>query len=264
MRSVPVAKLHGTHNDFVLIDERTPQLTAYPDLAKKWCERHGSIGADGLLVIAPSLTADVKMRIFNPDGGEAEMCGNGIRCLARYLHEAGAREDLRVETTAGVIETHVESHKDGNYWIRVKLGPPKFEKRELTDERATFVSLGNPHVVLFVKGLDDVDLDATAASFNAKIPGGTNVHVAAQVTADRFVVRHVERGAGKTLACGTGAVAVAVAAISRGLTKSPVFLDVPGGRLMVEWDGIGEAFLHGDAVRVFDTTMPLGDHFLLA
>jgi diaminopimelate epimerase len=255
MSLVPVTKMHGTRNDFVLVDERTERITNFPEFATSICDRRTGVGADGLLVLLPSTTADIRMRIFNADGSEAEMCGNGIRCLATYVREEGGAADLVIETVGGPISTTITSGAP-NYAVRVKMGTPKFSKADRPDDNVAFVSLGNPHVVLFAKGLDDVDLDDIGPKYNAKIPGGTNVHVAVKSGPSRLLVRHWERGVGKTMACGTGAVACAVAAIQRGDVKSPVEVNVPGGRLMVEWDGANEATLEGPAVRVFDTEFP--------
>nr|MDQ6930584.1 diaminopimelate epimerase [Candidatus Eremiobacteraeota bacterium] len=159
-----------------------------------------------------------------------------------------------VETLAGVIQTSVVSQSP-EYGVRVNMGNPKFAKNDNAQADIAFVSLGNPHVVLFVKALDDVDLDVMGAQYNRQIPGGANVHVVVKAGPSRLLVRHFERGAGRTMACGTGAVACAAAAIARGEVSSPVEVNVPGGRLVVEWDGKGEAFLTGPAVRVFDTTV---------
>lgn len=263
MPTVPVTKMHGTQNDFVLIDERTARLADYPQMARIICDRHTGVGADGLLVILTSLSADVQMRIWNADGGEAEMCGNGVRCVARFLHEAGSRDELGIQTAAGTIDTQIISAVP-DYTVRVRVGVPKFERRENAADNVAFVVVGNPHLVIFVSGLDDVDLDAEGTRYNALIPGGTNVHVATKAGPSRMLVRHWERGVGRTMACGTGAVAVAAAAIQRGDVKSPVEVNVPGGRLIVEWDGTGDAYLTGPAVRVFDADFKIPKTLLAA
>lgn len=263
MAQVPVTKLHGTRNDFVLIDERPEQrVSNYSEFAKIVCERHTGVGADGLLVLSKSSSADVQMRIFNADGSEAEMCGNGIRCVARYVHEREHTEQLRIETKAGPIGTKVLG-TEPQYSIRVAMGTPVVKKRERLDD-ASFVSLGNPHVVLHSKSFDDYDLDVTGPKWNAQEPGGTNVHVAVKAGPSRLLVRHWERGAGRTLACGTGTVAAAAGAIARGDVVSPVEVNVPGGRLLVEWDGTGEAYLTGPAEHVFDTSIAVADALLAA
>ncbi|GAC1357360.1 MAG: diaminopimelate epimerase [Vulcanimicrobiaceae bacterium] len=262
MTFVPVTKMHGTRNDFVLVDERTARIANYPEFARLVCDRHAGIGADGILLVLMSQSADARMQIFNADGSEAEMCGNGMRCFARYLHDMGGPSDLRVETRAGVIETSIMSGPP-NVTVRVAMGIPKFTKRETLSSDIIFVDMGNPHVVLFAKGLDDIELDEVGPKYNAQEPGGINVHVAVKAGPSRLLVRHWERGVGKTMACGTGAVAAAAAAIQRGDVQSPVEVNVPGGRLVVEWDGSNAATLAGPAARVFDTKIDISDALLV-
>ena len=250
---VPLTKLHGTRNDFILIDHRDRQFENYSALARSLCDRHSSIGADGLLVILPSERADVRMRIFNPDGSEAGMCGNGIRCVAAYLVEDGAPRELRVETLAGAIETYARRNGD-RYTVRVRLPAPQIMPAE-ENPNGYVVQAGNPHVVIFGDTVEGVDLPAIGPVISSKYEGGANVHAAVRRAADRLEVRHWERGVGPTLSCGTGAVAAAAAAIYRGIVQSPVSVVVPGGELIVEWDGAGDAWLTGEAVRIFDTAV---------
>ncbi len=245
--------MHGARNDFIVADARRQSIPDPSALAVRLCDRRSGIGADGLLLVEPSDVAHVRMRVVNADGSEAEMCGNGIRCLARYLDEAGEGATLRIETDAGVIETCV-LEREPEYRVRVAMGTPRFETRALDIGDAHFVSLGNPHVVLLRRS-DDIDLVATALELQRSpaLPEGANVHVAV-VEGDRALrVRHWERGVGLTQACGTGAVASAATAIRLGLVRSPVDVKVPGGELVVEWDGEGEAHLTGPAERVFET-----------
>ncbi len=252
---VRLVKMHGARNDFIIADARREPVPDPRALAVRLCDRRGGIGADGLLVVEPSEVAHVRMRIVNADGSEAEMCGNGIRCLARYLDEAGEGAALRIETGAGIIETRVVE-REPEYLVRVAMGRPRFETRALELDESHFVSLGNPHVVLLRRSLDDVDLVATALQVQRapELPEGANVHVAV-VGEPGLRVRHWERGVGLTQACGTGAVACAATAIRLGLARSPVDVEVPGGTLRVEWDGEGEAFLTGPAERAFETTV---------
>lgn len=253
---VALTKMHGTQNDFVLVDARERALADPAAFARLVCDRHVGVGADGLIVLGPSALADVRMQIFNADGSEAEMCGNGIRCAARWLDEAGFAERVRFETLAGPIETAVEARAP-EFLVRVTLGVPRIQRLELRGEtRVASVDLGNPHVVIFNDDVDAVDLTRLARGIQAspRFAGGTNVHVAA-LDRDVLQVRHWERGVGLTRACGTGAVAAAAVAIADGLLTSPVAVDVPGGRLSVAWDGVGSASLTGPAVRVFDTVI---------
>ena len=253
----PVTKMHGARNDFVVLDQRNARIDALPAFARWVCDRRAGIGADGLITIEVSAVADVQMRIFNADGSEAEMCGNGIRCAARWLDEAGDGERLRFETRAGVVETAIVS-REPEYLVRVAIGTPHVAAQPVPFVAdARFVDVGNPHVVLFRERIEDVDL-ATVATRLQTVDGfanGTNVHLAAVEGKGALRVRHWERGVGLTMACGTGAVACAAAAIERKLLRSPVNVSVPGGRLLVEWDGVGGAFLTGPAVRVFDTAV---------
>lgn len=256
MSALAVTKLHGTLNDFILLDGRSRNGLDLAALARRVCDRRSAIGGDGLLVILPSESADVRMRIFNADGSEAEMCGNGIRCVARYLAESGEGERLQIETLAGIISTEV-LERDGKFLVRVDMGEPKLQHRALPVANADFVSLGNPHVVIFARDPYAIDLVATGERMqhDPAFPEGTNVHIAVPVSMHRVDVRHYERGVGLTHACGTGAVASAVAAIHRGIAASPVDVHVPGGVLRIEWEGSGSAFMTGPAVRVFDTTL---------
>jgi diaminopimelate epimerase len=251
----PVTKMHGARNDFIVLDRRRSRIDELAALARWACDRRAGIGADGLIAIDESTLADVRMRIFNTDGSEAEMCGNGIRCAARWLDEAGEGDRVRFETLAGVVETSVVA-REPEYLVRVAIGAPRVSPEPVRFmEEARFVDVGNPHVVVFRGRVDDVDLTMLATRFQAvpRFPNGTNVHLASIDGENALRVRHWERGVGLTMACGTGAVACAAAAIERNLVESPVEVRVPGGRLVVEWDGTGQAFLTGPAVRVFDT-----------
>lgn len=252
MRRVAVTKMHGARNDFVVLDARAQAVDDLPALARMLCDRHTGIGADGLLVIGTGQNADASMRVINPDGSEAEMCGNGVRCVARFLDEAGEGGDLRISTLAGIITTHVVERGD-TYRVRVAVSTPQIERRSGDD---VFVRVGNPHVAKFRYSVDDLDLEAEGRRMQDVIPGGINVHIVAVEGPSELRVRHYERGAGLTMACGTGAVASSVAAIDRGDVSSPVLVHVPGGDLTIEWDGT-DAYMTGPAVRVFETTIEL-------
>lgn len=250
---VPVTKMQGTRNDFLVIDERNEGHGDLHEFARRFCDRRGGIGADGLLVLEPSTRADVRMRIINADGSEAETCGNGLRCVARYLEEGGEGDTCTIETLAGLHNAHVLSLSP-EYLVRVSMGSPEFEDRDLPFTTAVFVTLGNPHVVLFAESLESVDLEAAAAELatGPGFEGGCNVHVAVVWGRSELRVRHWERGVGFTQACGSGAIACAAAARSRGLVVAPVDVHVPGGLLRVDWDERGTAFLTGAAERVCD------------
>jgi diaminopimelate epimerase len=252
--SVPVVKMNGTHNEFVVVDARETPLDDPVAFAKRICDPERGLGADGLLVALCSPTADVRMRVINADGSEAEMCGNGIRCLARYLDEHDGRAEAVVETIAGPIATRVLSRDP--YLVSEVMGTPRVgAPHEVAGYAATPVDLGNPHVVIFVDDLAAIDVRTLGPRIECdpRYPHGTNVHFA-QIDGDRLRVAHWERGAGATAACGTGAVAcAAVAILTRGF-RSPVTLAVPGGTLRVEWTPGERATLIGDAVVEFAAT----------
>lgn len=246
MSPVAVTKMHGTFNDFVILDLRSSENVDLPAFARDLCDRRGGVGADGVIVLQPSEIADVRMRVINADGSEAEMCGNGARCAARFLAACGEGTHFRFDTLAGIVVAEIVP-PDG---VRLNVGVPRFENRELPFENADFVSLGNPHAVIFVDVLDEADVEA----LGRRTPE-INVHIAQVLDRKHLRVRHHERGAGLTYSCGTGAVACAAAALRRGLVESPVDVNVPGGHLLVEWDGTNEAFLTGPAVKVFDAVV---------
>ena len=270
MSRVAITKCQAAGNDFILLDDTDSSHEDYPALARSLCDRRFGVGADGLLVLsAPTSThADAAMRIFNADGSEAEMCGNGIRCLARYRYErvSGAARTGVVETNAGIIHTEImESAPDFN--VRVALGVPKAHDgaTTLVDGRSTAaidVDMGNPHVVAFVDGdLGAFDLVAfaRAAARSGRYPDGVNVEIAA-IQAGQIAMRVHERGVGETMACGTGACAVAIAAIVSGRATSPVAVTMPGGDVTVEWPGEGRpAMLTGGAELVFDAVVDVPD-----
>lgn len=248
-----VTKMHGARNDFVVVDCRTDALDL-ATFARFACDRRAGIGADGVIAIESSTIGDVRMRTINADGSEAEMCGNGIRCAARWLDEAAQGDRIVFDTPAGLVRTEIVS-REPEYLVRVAMGSPSISAIPHVLPVATFVDLGNPHVVVFERRIEAIDLEALAEHFvkSTQFPGGANVHVVEPLTNHSIRVRHWERGVGLTQACGTGAVASAAVAIAKGLARSPVEVFVPGGRLVVEWDGEGNPSLIGPAVRVFDT-----------
>ena len=249
-----VTKMHGAQNDFVVFDRRSDGAFDAASFARWACDRRAGIGADGCILLESSRTADVRMRTVNADGTEAEMCGNGVRCAARWLDEAGEGERIAFETHAGIVRTEIVA-REPEYLVRVAMGRPNLRERTLPMLRdAAFVEIGNPHVVIFRPSVDQLDLEAVAEALQHEplFAFGTNVHVAA-IDERSLHVRHWERGVGLTMACGTGAVACAAVAIERNAVTSPVEVFVPGGRLVVEWNGIDDAYLVGPAVRVFDT-----------
>jgi len=261
-----ITKMHGTGNDFVVINAMAEKLPA--DLvafSKKIADRHYGVGCDQVLLIDKSNIADFKMLIFNNDGSQVEMCGNGIRCLARYVYEKGLtkKKKITVETLAGIKIPEIIGDK-----VRVNMGKPSFVSKDwksgetiskpLTIEDQTFtatlVSVGNPHCVIFV----DKITDELVHKYGPKIennrelfPNRINVEFIKKISQNEIEMRVWERGAGETLACGTGSTAAAIAAIKNGFTKSNVIVHLIGGNLEISWDG-SDAFMTGPAEFVFE------------
>jgi diaminopimelate epimerase len=247
-----IVKTNGTGNDFVLVDERETPLADPVGFAVRVCDRAQGIGADGVLLIGASATAHASLRIINSDGSEAEMCGNGMRCVGRYLDEHDQLGEAIVETLAGRIGTRVLTRAP--YRVAVEMGEPLIgEPHEIAGYTATPVDLGNPHVVIRVDDVDDVVLhiDGPLIERDLRYPAGTNVHFVSGHSG-HWRVRHWERGAGPTQACGTGAVATAAVLIEAGDAQTPVELNVPGGVLEVDWTLGFRATLIGDAVREYE------------
>ena len=253
-------KAHGTGNDFVVVEDLTDRYRITPELVRAVCDRHFGVGADGLIRIAPGTEAPFYMDYRNADGSVAEMCGNGVRVVGKYLGDrglVGATCDL--ETRAGVkhLELHADDRGDIDR-VTVDMGPPTLDDErtlEVDGEKvtATCLSMGNPHAVVFV---DDVDkapvptLGPAVETHPAFSPDKTNVEFAQVV--DRATVRQRtwERGVGETLACGIGACAVAVAAQVRGLAGRPLVVELRGGRLELDWTPGGTVRMTGPAREV--------------
>jgi len=248
-------KMHGCGNDFLIFNPGEVGGADLPELARRACDRHFGVGADGILVPAPSEVADLEMVYFNSDGSPSEMCGNGLRCLARYAKDFGLIEveALTVATGAGIKK--VLLFGDGS--SRVDMGPPEFGSEvELGGFRFLHVSMGNPHAVAFLGNESDVEaLDLREAGPPVEndpvFPEKTNVEFAS-VRGDHDVrMRIWERGAGETLASGSGSCAVAVAAVRLGLAGSPVRVSLDGGVVEIEWAGEGEpVYMTGPAAYV--------------
>ncbi|MBL7209187.1 MAG: diaminopimelate epimerase [Dehalococcoidia bacterium] len=276
------AKLQATGNDFILIDASNLERN-WERLARSMCQRRFAVGGDGLILLLKSRLADFRIRIFNSDGSEAEICGNGLRCLARYVIDRGLAEadkELTVETPAGV--KRIKSHSDGRF--QVDMGMPMFRPEEIPvavtvdiipvvdypvnaggrELLLTFVSMGNPHGVCFVQELADFPLSELGPimQHHDLFPQRLNFEIARVVSRSEIIARVWERGAGETLSCGSGACAVAVAAQLHGYVDSEVDVILPGGRLGVVWDGKGEVYLSGGAELVFTGEWPDRDLLL--
>jgi diaminopimelate epimerase len=242
--AIDAVKMHGTENSFILIDERPPRLEAYAALARRLCVHDSEFrGADGLLVVrdAPGFAAG--MRIFNRDGSEAEMCGNGVRCVARYLAD---RDPFEAQVDIGPVTFPNDA--------RAETAPAAGAIWTFYD-----VSVGNPHAIVFVPDVSEPDLEALGVTLNwvERFASGTNVHIVEVVDSSTLRVRHYERGVGLTQSCGTGAVAAAAAAIRVHGVSSPVTVVVPGGTLRVDWQPGENARLTGPAETMFERTISL-------
>jgi diaminopimelate epimerase len=272
MSTLPFRKLHGTANDFVYVDARGGLPADPAVLAPRICDRHRGIGADGLILLLDSSSADCRMRIFNVDGSTAEMCGNGIRGFAKYVLDHGlVRADpLRVETDAGVKTITVRRDGGKVASITVDMGPPEWDGRRIpVDADGTVlerslavngrnwtvscVSMGNPHCVVFVDDPGTLALAEIGPAFERHpfFPRRVNTEFIAVESKERLRMRVWERGAGETLACGTGACAAAVVAARTGRTGRHVTVALPGGELEIDWRADDHVYMTGDAVEVF-------------
>ena len=274
-------KVQGAGNDFILVEASEVNLD-WSQMAVAMCDRHFGIGADGLLVLLPpSHLADFQMHIFNPDGSEAEACGNGLRCLAKYVIDMGlaksGAQEISVETIAGMRKVKIYRARGKLTKIQVGMGEPKFGAKDipvviepgLVDIKPmlshhvpiggrelllNFVSMGNPHAVYFGQyPVADFPLSQLGPEVeqHKMFPNRVNFEVARVMSRRQIEARVWERGVGETLACGSGACAVAVAAQLLGYIDNKVDIKLPGGTLEVEWDKVGEVLLGGPAEIVF-------------
>jgi len=273
-------KMHGAGNDYVYVDCFEQPLPNHPDqLARRVADRHFGIGGDGLILICPSEVADARMRMFNADGSEAEMCGNGIRCLAKYLYDHGQckKETLRIETGAGILKLELEIAGDRVRQVRVDMGQPVLEPQNIPTTlpgnpdiaktpvveaalpvagnvlKVTCVSMGNPHCVTFVDQLNDhwVLEIGPQVETDRHFPNRVNAEFVERISAGEVRIRVWERGSGETLACGTGACAVCVAGVLTGRTDRKILAHLPGGDLKLHWAPDDHLYLTGPAVEVF-------------
>jgi len=251
-------KSHGIGNDFVIIEDTEGYDIS--GLARLLCDRHFGVGADGLLVYEGSSIADFRMRMFNPDGTEAEMCGNGIRCITLYGYKKNPKKAFKVETKIGVLDCEVTSTDP--FKVKVNMGQPREirpHSLRLDDKifDLTLVSMGNPHAINFVEDVYSIPLRDLGPKIenHPDFPNRTNVEFVQVVDKNHLVVRVWERGAGETLACGSGACAVAVASIVNNHTDNLVEVVLPGGKLSIEWDRERGIFMEGPAEEVFKGTL---------
>ena len=274
-------KVQGLGNDFILVNGLEEELKDldFSGLAVEMCNRHFGVGADGLVLLLPSDRADIYMRIFNSDGSEAEMCGNAIRCVAKYLYERGLvrKEKIEVDTPAGIRVPELLLEAGRVRAVRVDMGEPRLERHEIpmtgpagqvVDEpleidgveyRITAVSMGNPHCILFFPNLDEELLKTLGPRLEVHeaFPRRTNVEFVQVISRDEIKMRVWERGAGLTLACGTGACAAAVAAFLNGYTGRKVTVHLTAGDLNIEWSEDNHLYMTGPAEEVFSGAYPL-------
>ena len=274
-QGVRFTKLQATGNDFILIDAGELEHD-WPTLAKAMCHRHFGVGADGLILLLKSSVADFGMRMLNPDGSEAEVCGNGLRCFARYVAARGLigdKSELAIDTIAGVRRVQAAAGR-----FVVDMGRPELRPEAIPvvlpvditpvldyplrvggkELPLTFVSMGNPHGVCFIEGVFEFPLSelGPVVEQHEMFPQRLNFEVASVMSRKEISARVWERGAGETLSCGSGACAIAVAAQLHGYVDNTVDVALPGGCVTVEWDGKGAVRLIGDAHLTFTGEWP--------
>jgi diaminopimelate epimerase len=271
-------KMHGAGNDYVYVDcfrDKPPKDA--PVVSRTISDRHKGIGSDGLILICPSERADARMRMFNADGSEAEMCGNGIRCVAKYVYDHGiaCKPALTIETGRGVLTLDLQVENGKVQRVRVNMGQPILEAQRIPTTlpggpplnvelpqhglRVTCVSMGNPHCVTFVEELTDALVLGAGPKVerDPAFPHRVNVEFVKVNRPDDVTVRVWERGSGETLACGTGACAVCVAGVLTGRTQRQITAHLPGGDLELDWSAKdNHVYLTGPAVEVFSGEWP--------
>ena len=276
MSKIPFTKMHGCGNDYIYIDVLQHPIDAPQEAAVKWSDRHKGIGSDGLVLIdkSPDSRADYSMRIFNADGSEAMMCGNASRCIGKYLYERGltTKTEIHLLTLSGikVLSLHVKDNIVES--VTVDMGEPVFEDKNLFNpilaqsqslplalwrgdggEAGTFVSMGNPHYVIFTEDVDQVGETGRGLEYHPAFPQRCNIEFA-RIEADGSIRTRVwERGSGITQACGTGACATAVAAFKTGRAGRTSQIVMDGGTLSIEWrESDNHVYMTGPAEFVFD------------
>ena len=286
-------KMHGLGNDYVYVNCFKEDIKDPSSLAQKISDRHFGVGSDGLILITPSEKADVRMRIFNADGSEAEMCGNGLRCVAKYTLDHKLVESkgtfslsgdqqfehsLDIETGNGVLKVGLKTAPDGKVSnVCVNMGQPILTPKEIpvdldgdsavnvpiaiNEQKLNFsaVSMGNPHAVFFCDDVDGIDLETIGPMIETHrfFPNRVNVHFVQVLSRNEFKMRTWERGSGITLACGTGACACAVAAFLNGLCERKCRANLPGGALMLDWlEADNCVYMTGSATEVFEGDWP--------
>ncbi len=279
---IKFTKMEGIGNDYVYINTFEQKVLNPSELSKKISDRHFGVGSDGLILIGSSDIADFKMSIYNSDGSQAEMCGNGIRCVAKYVYDKGLTDktEITIETLAGVkkVDVIIESDKVSlvkvdmgepilkadkipviNYTVEKSLNGETFVKTKVNEYDFTTVSMGNPHAVSFVESLDfDISKIGPTIENNSNFPNKVNVEFIQVINRNEIKMRVWERGAGETLACGTGASSSVVASYLNGYTERKVLVNLLGGNLEIEWNkDDNHIYMTGPAREVFEGEIDL-------
>jgi len=272
---IKFTKMQGTGNDYLIIDSRKKSIPGLKKLAVRICDRHYGVGSDGILILLNSKTADFRMRIFNPDGSEAEMCGNGIRSFAKYLYDNRLinKKIVDIETAAGTKRLVLNVKNRKVHSVVVNMGAPILQRERIPmigkpgmvineplhlDDGFTFeitsVSMGNPHLIVFVEDIDrfPVEKYGPLLEHHPLFPNRTNVEFVKVISRSEIFQRTWERGTGETLSCGTGASAVTAACILNKMTDRKILIHLRGGDLKTEWrEDDNSIYLTGPAVEVF-------------
>lgn len=280
LKGLKFSKMHGIGNDFPIIDESKEEVIPEADKAEACrflCHRNFGVGGDGVLFVVPSEVADIGYRMFNPDGSEAEMCGNGIRCFGDYVYRKGILKEkkMTVETKSGIKTIEITLDNDEPSLFKVDMGTATFKTTEIpmiSDEeeflegdlnvldetlKVTAISVGNPHAIIFVDDVESIDMDKMGPAIECHdvFPEKINVHFVQVLSKNEGIMRTWERGAGVTLACGTGATSTAISGYKLGLFDKDILLHLPGGDLefdIYEKDENLGAFMKGPAELVYD------------
>lgn len=271
-------KMHGIGNDYVYVNCFEEEVVDPSNLAIKVSNRNFGIGSDGLILIDKSDKADFKMRMFNADGSEAQMCGNGIRCVGKYVYDnkMTTQKNITIETLAGIKELELKVNEDKVNFVKVNMGKAILDSEKIPvisnndrvinekitvdneEYHITCVSVGNPHAIIFVKDVKDTDVSRIGRKIemDKRFPERVNVEFVEVVDSNNIKMRVWERGSGETLACGTGASASVVACVLNEKTGRDVNVELLGGTLNIYWDHDGTVFMTGPAIKVFDAEIP--------
>lgn len=252
--------MHGAGNDYIYINSSVYHIENPEMFTMKWSSSHTGIGSDGLVLIGKSDVADFSMRIFNADGSEAMMCGNASRCIGKYVYDKGLtdKKEITLDTLSGIKRLFLHPEENLVTKVTVDMGEPKVESKDIGIDnisyRGSVISMGNPHFVIFVDDINTVNLAEIGPVIenHPSFPDRTNVEFAQVAGDNKIRMRVWERGSGITQACGTGACATAVAAISTGRSGREVEIVMDGGSLTIQWERNNHIYMTGEAIKVFE------------